>query len=499
MKCAIYIRVSTNKEEQKTSIQNQKDLFLSYVTERGWDIYDIYIDIESGTKDNRTNFQKMMSDAKNRKFDVILAKELSRLARNSKLSHDIKFIAENNNINLITLDNAINTVDNPTAGNFMFGLYATIYEHESKQMSDRIKLALKSRAHRGVFKGSIPPYGYLVKEGKLHIRDDETPKVVKRIFKEYIEGKGFDAIARGLYNDDIPTPSVIACKKYTNDKWHGSSIRCILTNPHYIGDLSQNRTTTRSVTSNIRNIVDTSNQIIVKNTHEAIISKSDFNIVQELISLRKRIRPAAQVHLFSNILFCADCGHKMHFKKNRSGYICGNFNKHGAKACSSHIVREKDLSNILIADFKLLINNLEDKVFIKNIKEYNKRNIKPIEKNLNSLNIKINSLVSKKSKALNKFIEEHITKEDYDMVVNDCNFQIEKLQEDKFLHENTIKNNTSIDIFSNLTNFKIFLLNNNELSTGLLNTLVFKIEIKDDGSPKIHYRFSSSLLNNKIK
>ena len=85
MKCAIYIRVSTDKEEQKTSLQNQKDLFFKYISDKGWDIGKMYIDIESGTKDKREQFQQMISDAKNKKFEIILAKELSRIARNGKL------------------------------------------------------------------------------------------------------------------------------------------------------------------------------------------------------------------------------------------------------------------------------------------------------------------------------------------------------------------------------------------------------------------------------
>ncbi|WP_416906622.1 recombinase zinc beta ribbon domain-containing protein [Paraclostridium sordellii] len=73
----------------------------------------------------------------------------------------------------------------------------------------------------------------------------------------------------------------------------------------------------------------------MENTHEAIISKDEFNAVQQLISSRRRKIPAQSTHLFSNILICADCGHSIHFKKNRKGYICGSFNKHGIKACSS--------------------------------------------------------------------------------------------------------------------------------------------------------------------
>lgn len=126
MKCAIYIRVSTKFEEQQSSLANQKLLFENYVLERGWTIYEIYTDIESGTNDrNRPAFKRMLNDAQEKKFDIIMAKELSRLARNSELAHKTKRIAEENNIHILTLDNAINTIKGDLE---LFGLRAWLYE-----------------------------------------------------------------------------------------------------------------------------------------------------------------------------------------------------------------------------------------------------------------------------------------------------------------------------------------------------------------------------------
>lgn len=320
MRCAIYIRVSTNKEEQKTSLTNQRDLFEKYIQDKGWDIYAYYEDIESGTKAKRENLQRLIEDAKSKKFDVILAKELSRLARNGELSYQIKNIAENNKVHIITLDNAINTMEGNT---HMFGMYAWLYEQESQRISIRMKSAFKTQAQKGYFKGSFAPYGYYINDKKLYIRDDYTPNIVKRIFKDYLSGKGFDRIAKELYEEDIPSPGQVAGKSDSSEKWHGSSVRLILENPHYTGDLVQCRSETISVTTNRRNQKDKEEFIIIRDTHEAIITRTDFEAVQQLIKSRKKIRPQQNIHLFTNILFCADCGHGMHFKKNRKGYVCG--------------------------------------------------------------------------------------------------------------------------------------------------------------------------------
>ena len=111
MKCAIYIRVSTQKIEQQASLKNQRELFINFIQERNWELYDFYVDIESGTTSNRENLNRLIKDMEQRKFSIILAKELSRLARNGELSYRIKNLAENNKIDIVTLDNAINTLE----------------------------------------------------------------------------------------------------------------------------------------------------------------------------------------------------------------------------------------------------------------------------------------------------------------------------------------------------------------------------------------------------
>ncbi|NJJ35105.1 recombinase family protein [Clostridioides difficile] len=489
MKCAIYIRVSTDKEEQKTSLQNQKDLFFKYISDKGWDIGKMYIDIESGTKDKREQFQQMISDAKNRSFDIILAKELSRIARNGKLSYEIKTLAENNNIHIITLDNAINTIEGNT---HMFGMYAWMYEQESQRISDRVKYALKSRAEKGIFKGSVAPYGYYCKDGTLFIKNDFTPDIVRRIFNEYISGVGFDAIARNLYNDDIPSPRQIAGIKNASPKWHGSSVRCILENPHFAGNLVQGRTTTKNVTSTKRNIIPVEELIIVENTHEAIISKDDFNAVQQLIASRKRKRPSPSPHLFSNILICKDCGHGMHFKKNRKGYICGNFNKHGIKACTCHIIRENSLKDIVISDINFILDTIQNKSLLGSISSSLNKKCKSNEKNSENIEAKISKLMLRKNNALSKFVDDYISKEDYDNIIKVINSEIIELKNKKLLLENQVGSKLSSDISNGISYFKNIASNVTELTPSSINRLIDKIEVSEDGTPRIYYRFSES-------
>ncbi len=98
------------------------------------------------------------------------------------------------------------------------GLYAWMYEQVSQNTSNRVKETLKTRAKKSLFKGSNPPYGYEVKEGKLFIRNDETPEIVRSIFREYLEGSGRESIARRLYYEGVKTPADVAGKKNASDK-----------------------------------------------------------------------------------------------------------------------------------------------------------------------------------------------------------------------------------------------------------------------------------------
>ncbi|PFM78933.1 hypothetical protein COJ46_15510 [Bacillus sp. AFS077874] len=177
----------------------------------------------------------------------------SRLARNGKLSYELRDICLQNNIHIVCLDKSINTITGDVQN---FGLYAWLYEIESDNSSKRNKVAKRTKANRGLFVGSNPPYGYYSDNGKLKIREDNTPEIVRRIFREYLDGKGMDSIAKRFTAEKVPTPSQIANKSNASPLWHATTIKNILNNQHYCGDLVQNRTETISVTTTKRRTLD---------------------------------------------------------------------------------------------------------------------------------------------------------------------------------------------------------------------------------------------------
>ncbi len=487
LKCGVYIRVSKNIEEQKSSLRNQKDLFIKYAADNNWHIVDFYVDIETGTSTTRKELNRMLNDAENKRIDIIAAKELSRFARNVELAHKIKRIAETNDIHIVTLDSAINTLDGNNGNTF--GLFAWVYELESRNTSNRIKDALRTRAEKGLFNGSVAPYGYQNIDSKLFIRNDYTPSVVKRIFSDYINGKGIDNIAMTLYNEGVPTPSMIAQKSNANDKWHGSTIKKILQNQAYIGNLVQQKEVVSSVITKQRKRNSIKNMVIIENVHEAIISKEDFQLVQELFKTRTHQKYHQSTHLFTGIMFSSDCGKGMHFKKNRKGYVCGNFNKHGIKSCTDHIIREAKLSSLILSDISSYVNSLNNSTTISDLKLRIDKHIKEQKNIIKKYEEESKSLNSKIVDSISLLLDGTLTKAHYDLFISKNSERIKYL-ENKILEGKQILDKlTDNSLLKEINNIRDSITSFDELTPEILHRFIKRIEVKEDGSPRIFYRF----------
>ncbi|WP_162595967.1 recombinase family protein [Bacillus sp. CGMCC 1.16541] len=488
MRCASYIRVSTDKEEQKSSIANQKNIFINYIQENNWSLHDFYIDVETGTTGNRENLQRLIQDAKNKNFDVIIAKELSRLARNGSLSYQIRDIAQQNRIGIITLDGAINSINGDVS---KYGLYTWLYEEESQRTSERVKSSLKARAAKGLFKGAHPPYGYEIHNGKLFLRDDRSPEVVKWIYEQYISGRGFDAIAKELYVKGVTSPSTLAEKKNSSPKWHGSSVRFILENPHYTGNLVQQRETTLSVTNKVRVINPKEQMIIVPNTHEPLISEATFDLVQDLIRSRAKKRISSCKHLFSGIITCNDCGTAMHYKYNRKGYICGRYVKLSKKACTHHAVKETSIIEKILTDTKQCGELILNSDTSQRLLEINQREYKRLLKKLTTVKSKIESVQVRKSKLLTLLMEETISKLDYQHAVSSLDKEINALKTDEAHLQYILDKKDDIEEIENLKALLREISTASDITNLTVNKLIKSIRVKENGTPLIEYRFQT--------
>lgn len=200
----------------------------------------------------------------------------------------------------------------------------------------------------------------------------------------------------------------------------------------------QNRTTTKSVTSTKRILLDSTKFTIVKNTHDAIISKEDFLLTQELINSRKKISVKQNKNLYANILFCADCNSGMHYIKSRKEYVCGTYNKQGKKSCSRHVIKEDELSQLVLKDINILVNYLPPFIDFKN--SCIEKELQKLNKQYFSAAQKIESLKTKRKTLTIKYLNESIQKDIYDELIEDLTNDIAKNQSLSLKYKNLLDN-----------------------------------------------------------
>ncbi|QOY37957.2 recombinase family protein [Anaerobacillus isosaccharinicus] len=396
-----------------------------------------------------------------------------------------------NNIHIVCLDNSINTVE----GNVQnFGLFAWLYENESANSSRRNKQAKSAKAQRGLFVGSNPPYGYRSENGILKIKNDNTPATVHRIFQDYLSGTGMDTIAKKLTEEAIPTPAKIANKVNASNQWHGSTIKKILSNPHYCGDLVQSRTETIMVTSSKRRELETENQIIIKDTHEAIIPKDTFNTVQDLIQSRTRTATAPKRHLFTNILYCDECQKGMWYKANQKGYRCGGNIRYGQTFCPNRVViREKELIQVIVEDLRALFNQLKEESFKSTLlKKLNKRK-QQILRELDVTQTEIDKLKTKKLNYVDLYMENDITKEELVEYRELTDNNIKSLQYKNTHLKEKLQECEDENYAIHISNKLKDILSLKDLTPQILHSLVEKVTINKDGDVHILYSFVNPL------
>jgi len=332
---AIYLRLSEedrsklNKGDDSESITNQRSMLTAYASERGWDIYDIYSDEDySGSDDTRPEFNRMLADAKDRRFSVVICKSLSRFARDvSMVEKYINGLFIEWNVRFISLLDYADNFQQGSRKNIQIN--SLVNQWYLEDLSKNIRDTMNSKKKQGQYTGALAPYGYIKDPDDKHrmLIDEEAAAVVRRIYRLYLEGYGNKAIATLLNDEGIPCPSKYRLLKgfKTNRKedvadelrWSDHTVWHILRNPNYVGDLVQGRygkPTYKSKTLKEKKNPD--EWIVVESAHEPIVSKEDYERVQAAkISRGQHNRNAsvsrAVANIFSGIIKCKICGRSL--------------------------------------------------------------------------------------------------------------------------------------------------------------------------------------------
>lgn len=482
MRCAVYVRVSTEMVVQKSSIAHQKNYFQSYIRERGWKLYKIYEDIESGMSvEKRQGLKKLIEDSKKGEFDILLTKSISRFARNTL--EGLKYIREfkKSGVRFITIEDAFDSFE---YDEFMFTLLLSMAQKESEKISERIKFGKKERAKKGFYNGSNPPYGYK-KEGKTGLvpAGDVTTEVVRMVFDMYIQGLGLYKIAKFLNEKGYPTPSMAAKKSNSSNLWHQSTIRNILTNEIYIGNLVQNKSKTKDLLNGIREENLNDEYIRVNNTHEAIVNLNTFRLAQEILKRRSIVKSARGKYLFTDIMYCGECNSKLHHKKGKGVYICGKVNKMGKKYCIGCYLNEKKLRLRIEKDlFRLILDNIDLSGIRNKLRE--EMGKKESCGDLNFLDYQIEDIVKRKNRLLDIYLEGLITKDKYNLKNISLENEEELLQKKKSRLILELCNNRENIIASYNELYEYVKLDNI-----VVNKLIKKIIVYNGGRVQVIYNF----------
>lgn len=387
-KAAIYVRlskedgdVSDASKAESNSISNQKELIKDFLKDK----QDIVIVSErvddgySGVNFERPAFQLMLEDIKQGKVDCVVVKDLSRFGRNYIESGryiekifpmlGVRFIAINDNYDSLTGKSQTDEIVIPFKN--------LINDAYCRDISIKIRSHLDVKRRKGEFIGSFTIYGYAKDEhdhNKIVI-DEYAAGVVRDIYQWKISGMSQQRIADKLNDMGVLSPAEYkkSCGiKYSANLqtkkqaiWSAVAITRILTNESYTGTLIQGKVTTPNYKVNKTVIKDEEEWVVIPNAFEAIITKEQFDMVQEILKKDTRVAPDKKsVYLFSGIAVCGDCGRQMSRKvstvsgKKYVYYMCSANKKEGV--CSSHRIREDELEKAVVTYLNSYIDELEN-------------------------------------------------------------------------------------------------------------------------------------------
>lgn len=310
IRVAAYCRVSTDSEEQETSYEAQVQHYTDYIRSKpDWDFVEIYADdgISGTNTRKRDEFNRMIADCEAGKIDLILTKSISRFSRNTldclKYTRMLKAL----NIAVFFEKENINTLD--SKGEVLLTIMASLAQQESESLSANVRMGIQYRNQQGKVQINHNWFlGYTKDADGNLVIDPAQAEIVRRIYREYLEGASFLQIKRSLEADGISNGA-------GHKKWHESNIQQILTNEKYIGDALLQKTYTVSVLDKKRSINNGQRpKYYVEGSHEAIIDRDVFMKVKAEIARRANLNPDGKRRVYSSkyalsgMVFCGHCG-----------------------------------------------------------------------------------------------------------------------------------------------------------------------------------------------
>ena len=368
----LYARLSQDDGSQgdSNSIQNQRLMLQKYAKDNGFENTKfLYDDGATGTNFNRPGFQEVMALIENGEVATLIVKDMSRLGREylevGRLteivfpSYGVRFIAMNDGVDSLYGDNEFTPFKN------------IINEWYAKDCSKKGKASARIKAESGARVGSRPPFGYQKDPAypkRKIIIDEETAPIVQRIFSLCMSGKGPSQIANQLKEEQVPIPAYFYYKKNGVEitgfnpaepcNWQQTTIAKILENEVYLGHTVNLKYTTLSFKNKKRIERPESEQVRIENTHQPLIDKTTWDIVQDIRKHKRRRANMEEQNIFYGLIYCKDCGttmvlHRAHtMDAIKNNFTCRTYKKKGKDVCTGHFIRESQLAEIILDDLR---------------------------------------------------------------------------------------------------------------------------------------------------
>ena len=372
---ALYCRLSRDDgmEGDSNSVANQKKLLSKYAKENGFGNTRYYVDDGyTGTNFNRPGFQQMLEDMDMGYISTVIVKDMSRLGRDYlQVGYYTDTYFPDRNIRFIAINDCVDSADGE---NELAPFRNVMNEMYARDISRKVRSSHRLRGNAGE-PLAPPPYGYMKspENKKRWVIEPEAAQVVRDIFRMCLEGKGNETIARLLQERRVMTPTAYWQSKGLNRggkktqpnpyKWPKTTVAKILAQQEYCGDIINFRTYSKSFKNKTRIDNPEENWAIFRNVHEPIIDRETFERVQGLTKTTKRRAPKkgnGEKNMFCDLLYCADCGHKLysHFNtinKSIHFFSCSNYKTDTRGSCESrHYVRADAIEQVVIHELRRL-------------------------------------------------------------------------------------------------------------------------------------------------
>jgi len=377
---ALYCRLSRDDgmDGDSNSVANQKKLMQKYAKENGFGNTRFYVDDGyTGTNFNRPGFQKMLEDIEMGYISTIIVKDMSRLGRDYlQVGYYTDTYFPDRNIRFIAINDCVDSADGE---NELAPFRNVMNEMYARDISRKVRSSHRIRGNSGE-PLSQPPYGYMKSPDnkKRWVIDPEAAQIVRDVFRMCLEGKGNETIARILQEREVLVPMAYWQSKGLDRggkktqpnpyKWSKSTIAKMLAQQEYCGDVINFKTYSKSFKNKARIPNPEENWAIFKGVHEPIIDRETFELVQELVGKTKRRSTKeknGEKNMFSDLLYCADCGSKLwyHVKQDKElihYFSCSNYRGDRGTCDKTHYLRADSIYQVVMLELRRLARFLED-------------------------------------------------------------------------------------------------------------------------------------------